>query len=313
MKNYSQLILATLAGLFVSSLLLITNSVRLQAFSPTQQGPSSSPTVSPTPQLQPQPSTSLPSTTTTQLQPPPSPSPTIPPEEQPQPAQSAIPGLIPGEQQPPSPQPATPQIPVEGFTASGTINSVIFAPKAKWIATGNWSMAANNGNLISFVTNMTWFNNNGTTSHTHELQNFIPIGGAKVIVQPDNSTFLKGLMYVGTNHRTAWRNVHSTIDIRGGKIITISVDDKDTNHHFAGQPVYGVVTSLTRCSDEPLPNMEVLPPCSTSPEAGTFSNTNTEMQSPNFNNSSTSSSTPTPNTTTTPNDESPFNMLGGGG
>jgi len=161
------------------------------------------------------------------------------------------------------PSPASRQISNEGFTANGTIDSIIFAPKTKWIATGNWSMAANNGRLTAFVANMTWYNNNGTASHTHELQNLIPTEG-KVRVQPDNSIFIKGLMDVGTNHRVTWRNVHSTVDIKGGKTITISVDDRDTNNHFAGQPVYGVVTSLTPCSDIPGPNMEVLPPCTSS-------------------------------------------------
>jgi hypothetical protein len=75
-------------------------------------------------------------------------------------------------------------------------------------------------------------------------------------------------MDVGTNHRITWRNVNSTVDIKGGKTIAISVDDKDTNNHFAGQPVYGVITSLTRCSDIPGPNMEVLPPCTNSGSGG---------------------------------------------
>ena len=72
------------------------------------------------------------------------------------------------QQQPTSP----PQVSTEGFMAKGTINSLIYTPHTKWIATGNWSMNINNGTLTSFGTNMTWFNNNGTSSHTHEFQNF---------------------------------------------------------------------------------------------------------------------------------------------
>ena len=34
-----------------------------------------------------------------------------------------------------------------------------------------------------------------------------------------------------------------------------------TIHHFAGQPVFGLVTSFIPCSDVPGPNMEVLPSC----------------------------------------------------
>ena len=44
-----------------------------------------------------------------------------------------------------------------------------------------------------------------------------------------------------------WTDVPSTIDIKGGKTISISVKDALTNHHFAGHPVFGVVTSFTLC------------------------------------------------------------------
>jgi hypothetical protein len=117
-----------------------------------------------------------------------------------------------------------------------------------------------NGNVNSFNTNMTWYNNNGTATHTHQLSNFRATEG-KVAIKPDNSLSLKGMMDVGTNNRIVWKNVHATIDIKGGKTFSTSVNDNETNHHFAGQTIYGVVTSLNRCSDQPGANMEVLPPC----------------------------------------------------
>jgi hypothetical protein len=152
----------------------------------------------------------------------------------------------------------------EGFNTRGSINSLIYTIHTIWIATGNWSMGVNNGSPTSFKTNMSWFNNNGTSDHTHEFLNFKPTGGGKVIKvqQPVNSVFVKGVMDVGTNHKISWKNVPTTISINGGKTITILLDDKATNHHFAGQPIFGVVTSFVRCSDTPGPNMEVLPPCS---------------------------------------------------
>jgi hypothetical protein len=164
------------------------------------------------------------------------------------------------QQAPQSPSPTSTPVSVEGITANGTINSLIYAPATKWIATGNWSMLVRNGNVSFFNTNMTWYNNNGTGTHTHQLINFRATEG-KVAIKPDNSLSLKGLMDVGTNNRIVWKNVHSTIDIKGGKTFSTSVNDNETNHHFAGQTIYGVVTSLTRCSDQPGPNMEVLPPC----------------------------------------------------
>lgn len=144
------------------------------------------------------------------------------------------------------------QGPTQGLLSKGTINSVIKTPTAEWIASGNWTLRLNSGNTTYFKTDMTWFNNNGKTSHTHELQNFrstptnTTAGNVTAVVQPGNNVILNGLMDVGTNHRIVWKNVPSTIDIHGGKTITISVADNATNHHFASQPVFGLVTSFTR-------------------------------------------------------------------
>jgi hypothetical protein len=152
----------------------------------------------------------------------------------------------------PSSQPATP-----GFLSKGTINSLIRTPTSNWIATGNWSMTVDNGTLAGFVTNMTWFNSNGKASHTHEFSNIRAGSGT----MQGNNIVITGLMDVGTNHRVVWKNVPTMISIHGGKTMTISVDDNATNHHFAGQPVFGLVTSLVPCSDVPGANMEVLPRC----------------------------------------------------
>jgi hypothetical protein len=142
-----------------------------------------------------------------------------------------------------------------GFLSKGTINSLIQTPTGNWIATGNWSMSVDNGSLTGFGTNMTWYNSNGKASHTHEFRNL------RAGVLQGNNTILNGLMDAGTNHRIVWKNVPTTISIQGGKTIRISVADNATNHHFAGQPVFGLVTSFIPCSDVPGPNMEVLPSC----------------------------------------------------
>jgi hypothetical protein len=285
MKDLQIMLLELVAGLFLSILLLTTNAVDLSAFKPSSSTPPSPPPPSGSavsspaiPQQQQQPSFS------SSITPPAFSSRITPPGEQ---QQTIIPGIIPipgqgqGQQQQ-QPEPIVPGITqgegqqqqqpeqvasqgpvVDGFKADGTVNSVVSTPSAKWIATGNWSMFAGNGKMISFVTNMTWYNNNGTASHTHELQKFVPTGG-NVTLGSDNSLHLNGLMDVGTNSRVAWKNVHSVIDIKGGKTLSVSINDQETKNHFAGQPIYGVVTSMIRCSDEPGSNMEVLLPCTQS-------------------------------------------------
>lgn len=184
------------------------------------------------------------------------------PEHQPSSSQQQLP--LPQQLSRPQPEQPPAVAPLTQTTANGTIDSLIFAPTTRWIATGNWALVLRNGNVNSFNTNMTWYNNNGTHSHTHELLNF-KSNPIDITVKPgNNNVLMKGLVDVGTNHRITWKNVHSTIDIKGGKTISISLDDKETNKHFAGQIIYGIVRSFTQCSDQPGENMEVLPPCSTS-------------------------------------------------
>jgi hypothetical protein len=118
-------------------------------------------------------------------------------------------------------------------------------------------MNVDNGSSTGFGTNMTWYNSNGKASHTHEFRNLS--AGAGTI--QGNNIIINGLMNVGTNHQIVWKNVPTTISIHAGKTISISVAENATNHHFAGQSIFGVVTSFIPCSDVPGPSMEVLPSC----------------------------------------------------
>jgi hypothetical protein len=185
-----------------------------------------------------------------------------PPPQQQQQFQPA-PSIQPPITKPPIIQPKPAKGPPASLQAKGTINSVIVVPQTKWIATGNWIMTINYGNLTGFLTNMSFFDERGTATHTHEFQNFRPSAINKVIVQaPDNTVIIRGLVDVGTNHKVVWKDVPSNIVIKGGKTISIAVNDKATNSHFASQPILGVVKSFTHCSDIPGPDMIILPSCS---------------------------------------------------
>ena len=148
---------------------------------------------------------------------------------------------------------------IDSFKANGKINSLIVTSSSAWNATGDWNMIVENGEMINFVTNMAWFN--GTTGHTHDFLNFDSSG--EIELPPDNIVTIDGEIDVASNGVISWDGVESTINIGGGgKTITISVDHEATDHHFAGQPIVGTVTSLTPCSDSPGASMEILPTCS---------------------------------------------------
>ena len=171
-----------------------------------------------------------------------------------------VPSIPPPVSKPPVIQQKLVKGPPASVQSKGTINSVIVVPQTKWIATGNWIMTINYGNLTGFLTNMSFFDEKGTATHTHEFQNFRPSSINKVIIQrPVNSLIIRGLVDVGTNHKVVWKDVPALIDIKGGKTISIAVNDKATNNHFASQPILGVVKSYTHCSDIPGPDMVILP------------------------------------------------------
>ena len=147
---------------------------------------------------------------------------------------------------------------IDSFIANGKINSFIVTELNPWNATGDWNMVVENGEMKNFVTNMAWFD--GNTGHTHDFLNFESRG--EIELPPDNIVTIDGEMDVASNGVISWDGVESTINIGGGgKTITISVDHEDTDHHFAGQPIVGTVTSLTPCSDTPGASMEILPTC----------------------------------------------------
>jgi hypothetical protein len=149
-----------------------------------------------------------------------------------------------------------------GFVAKGKVNTVITVPAGKWLATGDWDITLNNGDVTSFDTNMTWYNSSGTNAHTHELTNFRPAADDQLLSMKNNDIIIKGVTDVGANNKISWFEVPTTITLNDRRIISISVDDNKTNQHFGGQPILGIIESYEPCSDLPGANMEVLPSCS---------------------------------------------------
>lgn len=159
-------------------------------------------------------------------------------------------------------QSQTQQAAIRDFIISGKINSVLPIGNDTWLADGNWNMNVEDGEINSFVTKMTWTSADGNKSHTHEFENFEPIGSSNdgIIMSPTDSLLLEGEIDVGTNGVFDWEDVPTRIYFGNGKTMTVLLDDEATNSHFGRQPIYGLVTSFTPCG-APGPSMEVLPRC----------------------------------------------------
>lgn len=156
-----------------------------------------------------------------------------------------------------------------GVIADGSINSVLNLLKGlKYIANGNWHIV-DDGTKANFNVDMTWYPNTSTNSteakvHTHAIQNFVLLPGQSIKVSPNNIA-IKGCADVLTNSKVAWHKIPVSIKIVGNTI-DISFTGKDqesilARNHFANQDTTGVVNSISECSDQPQPNMLVLPEC----------------------------------------------------
>ena len=156
-----------------------------------------------------------------------------------------------------------------GLIANGSINSVLnLAKDLRYVASGNWHLV-DDGSNANFSVNMIWYPNTPTNSsaakvHTHAIQNFQLQPGQHIIVQPNN-ILIKGCADVLTNSKVIWRNIPISIKILGDTIdISFTGNDQtstNAKNHFANQDTLGVVKAITECSDQPLPNMVILPAC----------------------------------------------------
>lgn len=114
----------------------------------------------------------------------------------------------------------------------------------KFILSGDWDMNVENGNLADFRANFYTGPVNGAENHTHQLSNFTVNESTPIQLSPDKSISLSGILDVGTNGNKAWDNVNATVDVSKGRSITINLADVDTERHFMGQQIYGIVKGL---------------------------------------------------------------------
>jgi hypothetical protein len=145
--------------------------------------------------------------------------------------------------------------PINTFEMDGQIGSLVLGmpPNTKtvdmttvpkFILSGDWTMDVNQGNLTDFSVSFYTGPINGAENHTHQVSNFRVNDNTPIQLSSDKSLSLSGLVDVGTNGNKAWDNVNATVDISKARSITISLADEDTERHFMGQQIYGIVQGL---------------------------------------------------------------------
>jgi hypothetical protein len=124
------------------------------------------------------------------------------------------------------------------------IKTVDMTTVPKFILSGDWSMNVEQGNLTNFNASFYTGPVNGADNHTHQLGNFRVDNSSSIQLSSDKSVSLSGILDLGTNGKEAWNDVNATVDISKGRSISIELADEDTERHFMGQQIYGIVERL---------------------------------------------------------------------
>jgi hypothetical protein len=143
------------------------------------------------------------------------------------------------------------------FSAKGSIDSLVvkdggqqipmqFNEQTSYILDGNWKLQVVNGNVTDFGTWLTMVHFDGTNRHSMAFMNFKQdnsTAGA-IQVQPDGSATIQGIVDVLEGKEVKWSNVNTQLSINKYNTINISVDNQQTDEHFNGQPVRGIVDAF---------------------------------------------------------------------
>jgi len=140
------------------------------------------------------------------------------------------------------------------FSSIGTISSlVITVPENEFnitnafkvILTGDWILNVHNGTLTNFEASFLASPMDGSRGHLHQITNFSTNENTMIqFTQNNNSLSINGTADIKINGKTIWNNVDLSIIMSKGSTIIIDPNDKQTDNHFGGQQVYGIVNRL---------------------------------------------------------------------
>jgi len=165
-----------------------------------------------------------------------------------------------------------------------------------WLLSGNWSLNVQNGKVSNFTASFTMIHTDGTGRHTHGVSSFKSSDGATISLDRNGSTFIFGTSDVSTGGAPKWTGVNTLIIIDRLNAFTISFESSQTDNHFLGQPITGVVESLKDQTGKELIQTGAPSPQETKP---TPSNATTATITTTPSNATTTTTTTPSNATTT--------------
>jgi hypothetical protein len=113
-----------------------------------------------------------------------------------------------------------------------------------YILGGNWNLRVESGNVTEFTANFMMVHTDGTGYHVHNITDF-SAGNATVQLVQGLETTISGTSDIYTNGTNSWPGTDTTLTLTPtGTVMTIMPAAEDTENHFGGQPIYGIVSSL---------------------------------------------------------------------
>ncbi|MCI0559171.1 MAG: hypothetical protein MN733_11795 [Nitrososphaera sp.] len=128
-------------------------------------------------------------------------------------------------------------------TSDNATTTTAEEPEPPYIVSGDWSLDAQDGDITSFTADFTMIHTDGSGRHTHDVSNFEASNSSQVELVEDGLTFIFGTADVSVNGEERWSDVSTLILIE--KLNAVSIALKTDDDHFKGQPLFGIVDSLT--------------------------------------------------------------------
>ncbi len=117
--------------------------------------------------------------------------------------------------------------------------------ESPYILGGNWNLNVQGGNVTDFTANIIMVHTDGSGYHTHNITNFNAGNSTSQLVQ-GQETSISGSADVYTNGTIKWPGVQTTLTLTpNATVMTIMPAADETDNHFQGQPIYGIVSQMS--------------------------------------------------------------------
>jgi hypothetical protein len=117
--------------------------------------------------------------------------------------------------------------------------------ESPYILGGNWNINVQSGNVTDFGAHFIMVHPDGSEYHTHDITG-LKVGNNTITWTPGLPLMINGTADIDVNGTTKWPGVETNLTFtQNAAVMTIMPSAEDTDNHFQGQPIYGIVAQAT--------------------------------------------------------------------